>query len=269
MKNLFDNYNIKKENNLFCPSCGEKCDITLDRCRVCSYDFIEYKNIIFSKYNYFNRGYNLLLNNNYFEALLELTKYMAFDNKDEDAYKLYIYSLVKNNKIDLAKEELIKFEKKFPISSLIMDIELVGLENIEMPKVELKNISIDEISNPIDKLNNEYCQYRLENTNEIINLTIDFFDILRIARQKKYKEIIDFYEKRFLKFLSKKEIRIEIFDGKKMDELTDEQIQTINVIDKKKSNKKNNNVIKTIYPAIYLRSKLIKRQDIIVFTKDL
>lgn len=271
MNNLFNNYNIsnlmKHYITITCPSCGEICESNTQRCIKCSYNLKEYKDLILTKYTYFNEAYDLIKQKDYFNALVNIIKYLTYEENDEDANKLYIYLLVKNNKLTIAKKEMLKFEEKFPRSPFIMDVELSGLKNIDIPKITKKNINIEKINNPFEKIQSEYTKYRMENTNDIINLSNEFNDIIRISDQKKYKEVIDFYEKKFLKFLAKKEIRIESHNGRVYSELTDEEIQTITVLGTKKCKTKKDNTIETISPAIYLRSKIIKKQDVIILKK--
>lgn len=267
--NLFKSFqrNTIKDICFRCPSCGARCSIEDKKCHDCSYDLTEYKSILFTGYLYLDSSYQYSSNGRYLEALIDVSKFIALFPNDEEGNKLYIFLLVKNGMVDKAKKELELFEKKFPMNPFIMEIEKGGIENIAQPGCSHKSFSIE---NPVESLRSlcvEYSNYRIKNTNDIIDLAIHFFDLISILKEKQsnkcdYSQVIDFYEKNFISFLSKKEIRVESFDGKNYSELSDDELKLVDVIGTITDKKLKDGQIKTIYPALFLRAKMIFKQKI-------
>ena len=238
------------------------------------YDLQGYKDILFTSYIYYNNALIYSKNGLFLDALIDISKFLAYYPFDEDGNKLFIYLLVKNGSLNKAKEEIVKFEEMFPLNPWIMEVEKEGIEQINLPNIEVKDINIDTTVSSFETLQKEYVNYRLKNINDIIDLITHFFDIVRIAKENQknskknyYKEIINFYEKNFLSFLSKKEIRIESFDGKNYNELSENDNKLIDVVGIINDEKKPDGTIKTIYPSIYLRSKMIYKQKVQIYKK--
>ena len=273
MENIFLYNKLKNKNknglSIICPSCGSKCSIKENNCGECSYDLVEYRNILFSQYINLYLGYDLVKEERYHEALINISKFLAFYPKDEFANKLNIYILIKLNLIDLAKEFLVKFEEDFPRNRWILEVEDKGLDNIEIPNMDIEKIELSEKENSFNSLNQEYIKYRITNTNEVIELAQRFLDLLMYLKntnemQQKLdaNKIIEFLETYFISYLSKKEIRVESFEGKIYEDLTQEENSLIDVIGTVKDKTKKEGYIKTIYPAIYLRSKMLVKQKV-------
>lgn len=258
-----------KDVSFSCPSCGAKCSISEEKCHDCSYDLSEYKSILFTGYLYFNSAVLYASENKYQEAIVDAAKFVALFPLDEEGYKLYIYLLGKNGLQDRARAELEVFEHNFPMNPWLMEVEKNGIDKIECPVTDKKPISVEKPVASLIALSREYTNYRIKNTNDIIDLTIHFYDLVSLLKRKQnqnkkndYSFVVDFYEKNFLSFLSKKEIRIESFDGRIYNELTDDELKIIDVIGTKTDKKLKDGQIVTIYPALFLRSKMISKQKV-------
>lgn len=252
-----------------CPSCGAKCSISEAKCHDCSYDLSEYKGILFTGYLYFNSAVLYVSESKYLEAMVDAAKFVALFPLDEDGNKLYIYLLWKNGLKDRAKAELGVFEQNFPMNPWLMEIEKNGIDNIKCPITDKKPISIEKPVASLIALSREYTNYRIKNTNDIIELTIHFYDLISLLKKRQnqnkkndYSFVIRFYETNFLSFLSKKEIRVESFDGRTYNELTDDELKIIDVIGTKMDKKLKDGEIETLYPALFLRSKMISKQKV-------
>ena len=269
--NIFNSIkkNTKKEILFNCPSCGAKCNVEESICSECSYDLKDYKDILFTGYIYLDLALAYCEKNKYQDALIEISKFIALFPNDEDGNKLYIYLLSKNGMYERVKAELEVFEKNFPMNPFIMDVEKNGIENIDMPKFTHQEIKIEKPVASLLALRTEYTMYRIKNTNEIVDLAMRFYDLIALLKAKQsiskkydYSSVISFYEKNFLSFLSKKEIRIESYNGKIYSELSNEELEYIDVIGTICDKKKKEGEILTIYPAMFLRSKMISIQKV-------
>ncbi len=263
------NKKVKLEKVFTCPSCGHQNKLKENICINCSYNLKKHKDIILSGYLNYNKAYELAKSEKFLEAIIEVSKFLAFYPLDEAGNKLYIYILVKLGNIDKAKKELLLFEDKFPLNPWIMEIEQEKIENLSFPNIDKVDIELNEVISPMDALTIEYLIYRINNTNELIELTLRFYDLLRLTKEKKItikktnlEDLIYFYEKIFLTFLSKKELRVEVFEGKNYIDLTDEENKLIDVISIFHDKSLPEGYIKTIYPAIYLRAKMVAKQKV-------
>ena len=246
-----------------CPSCGNICNESDDLCPHCSYSLEEYKNNVLAAYRYFNNAINLANEDDYFDALLEITKFLAFFPKDLDGNKVFVYLLFKNKQQEKYEKALQEFENAFPRNPWIMEVETKGIENYRLPNLKCESIN----GNPdaFIKFTHEYIAYRTKTVKETIQLINEFYDVLRVYLERKdNKEIIGFYETNFLRFLSKKEIQIETHNSQFFDDISDEQKQTLEMIGKTKNKKKKNGTIITVYPAIYLRHALLSKERIVI-----
>lgn len=258
--------NKEKRETFSCPSCKEVCEIIDNHCNVCGYDLDNYKSIMFSHYNYFNSALDKVKEGKYFEAIVFISKYLAYEEDDADAYKIFIFCLYKDGKEDFYRKELEKFESRFPRNSLIFEIESKGIENIELPKCK---IMVKNCENSFKKLKDEYLNDRFKNLDEIVQFIVQFYDFVRLCKSngnKSLKNITKFYEEDFLQYLSKKEISLETFDGRKLEELTNEEMLSIdsNRVSQIKYKKMESGTIITVQPTIKVRSKIIKKQQIMV-----
>lgn len=260
-------YSAKKNLIEFkCPSCGNLCDSKDKKCSACGYNLKDFKSIIFSKYKYFNNTIDLIKDKNYFNAILEISRFLAFSPDDEKANELYLYLLYKNDKEDEYNKQLELFEEKFKFSSFVMTVEEKGIENYTIP--DKVNIDIEFLLNSFDTIIEEYEKNRYKTTNESIDLANEFFKIMLLDDDKKAnKAIHNFYDKRLLPFLSKQEISLEYSDGKNYEEMDDNEKKKIDIIDSTAAKKSVNTII-TISPAIYVRSKLISKEKAIVVNKS-
>lgn len=260
---------VKKRTQLICPSCGNNCIIDDDKCSACGYDITDYKEILFSCYNYYNDALENAKCENYLDCIINVSKYLGNYPLDEDANKLLIYSLVKLKLEEKAKIEIEKFEENFPMNPWIMDVEKVGLMNMNFPNIYKKDFISPKIKLALNEFSLQYTKYRIKTTNEILDLCINFYALIQFYKKKQnkkkknsYKEIIDFYDKNFMSFISKKEIRIESFDGKNYNDLTDNEKILLDVIGTTKDKKLPDGNIKTIYPSIYVRAKRVQKEKV-------
>ena len=65
------------------------------------------------KRNYFNNSLDYITKKDYFNALLEITRFLTFLPNDEKGNELFVYLLYKNGKDDDYKKQLDLFEQKF------------------------------------------------------------------------------------------------------------------------------------------------------------
>ncbi len=262
--NVFSGKNDQIEYK--CPSCGNICNEKNKKCSVCGYGLKEFKSIILSKYNYFNNSLDYITKKDYFNALLEITRFLTFLPNDEKGNELFVYLLYKNGKDDDYKKQLDLFEQKFSCSSFIMNVENEGIEKYKIPpKIDI-DIEFDEDS--FEKLINLYETNRYRSINDILELSQGFFEIMQAIKEKNKEKIVqDFYNKRFMQFLSKQEISIEYSDGKNYESLSDDDKKKIDIKGHIEAKKPVNTIV-TLSPAFYVRSKLIAREQAFVVNKS-
>lgn len=262
--NLFNKKNNKtNEVEFLCPSCGHRCIVSDEFCSFCSYELNDYKKNILLPYKYFNEAIESSMKEDYISALILISKFLAYYPDDEEGNQFYIYLLYKNNFLDKYKKSLNDFEKKFVRHPWIIQVEENGIESYSIPT--FKCSSLDFEINSFSNLILEYTSYRTKNIKDIVNLINDFYDIVRICKNKTNNtslDIIKFYETNFLKFISNREINLENHNGKLVDEMTNEDMQNVEIICKIEDSKKKDNTVVTIYPAIYLRKALISKEKI-------
>lgn len=265
---IFNNKNNKNhEIEFLCPSCGNICKETDDYCDFCSYELIDYKNNIFIAYKYYNEAIDFALKKDYIEALISISKFLAYYPNDEEGNKFYIFLLYKNNFLDKYKKTLEVFEGKFIRNPWVIQVEMNGIESYNIPHYKCNNVAFE--INGFSNLILEYTSYRTKNIKDIIKFINDFYDIVRFYKNKNNKsDIVKFYETNFLKFVSNREINLESHDGIKVNEMTNEKLQNIEIISKAVVPKKKKNTIVTIYPGIFLRKALISKEKVVVNISD-
>lgn|SRR5574344_546902 len=250
-----------------CPSCGNACTEKTKKCELCGYDLKDYRNIMLSKYNYFNESIDYINKKNYFNALLSINSFLTFCPNDEKGNEVYIYLLYKNKRKEEYEKQLEIFEKKFKYSSFIIDVEENGIEKYHIP--QKFDIDIEYKNNSFDLIVELYNSSRFKTINEILDLEKGFFDIIQYNKDnKKEKKLQDFYDKRFLQFLSKFEIFVDSMDGKKYDDLSDDDKKKLEVIGEGEAVKRPVGTIITTSPAIYLRGKLLSKEKVIIVRKS-
>lgn len=250
-----------------CPSCGNACTEKTKKCELCGYDLKDYRNIMLSKYNYFNESIDYINKKNYFNALLSINSFLTFCPNDEKGNEVYIYLLYKNKRKEEYEKQLEIFEKKFKYSSFIIDVEENGIEKYHIP--QKFDIDIECKNNSFDLIVELYNSSRFKTINEILDLEKGFFDIIQYYKDnKKEKKLQDFYDKRFLQFLSKFEIFVDSMDGKKYDDLSDDDKKKLEVIGEGEAVKRPVGTIITTSPAIYLRGKLLSKEKVIIVRKN-
>ena len=262
--NVFSSKNDQIEYK--CPSCGDICNEKNKKCSVCGYGLKEFKSIILSKYNYFNNSLDYITKKDYFNALLEITRFLTFLPNDEKGNELFVYLLYKNGKDDDYKKQLDLFEQKFSCSSFIMNVENEGIEKYKIPsKID---IDIEFSEESFHKLIDLYEMNRYKSINDILELSQGFFEIMQAVKEMNNKKIVqDFYNKRFLQFLSKHELSIECSDGKNYESLSEDDKKKIDIKGHIEAKKPVNTIV-TLSPAFYIRSKLIAREQAFVVNKS-
>lgn len=264
---LYKNFNKSNDFiNYLCPSCGNECNEKSIKCSVCGFNLNDYKSIILSKLYYFNETLNFINKGDYFNAIILISKFLALEPFNQKAYELYIFLLYKNNKIDDYKKELEIFESKFKYSTFIQFVELEGIENYSIPLAIDLNFDVDLDSfNSLLKL---YINNKNKYIKEIVDLEDVLFSIVHYYKDKKDSgKLMEFYDKKFLQFLSKFEISISESDGKNFDLLDDKEKMLIDVLGIEKKFKKKNGTIITISPGVFVRSKLIIKEKVLVVRK--
>ena len=258
--------NNEREIEVVCPSCSQKNPYSLQKCSCCSYDLSEVKAQLFSHYSYFNKALELISKEDFISAFDHICKFIAYDDNDESSYKVYIFLLVKLGFIEKAKVELEKFESKFPRNPWIMIVERDGIENLVLPQVNEKEITFNIINDQLNKLYVDYVNNRVRNINELASMVSNFYDILAANRGnlEVRKQLLQYFEKVLIPVLSRREIRVEMYEGKNVDELSNEQMQEIDVKSTIEHKLYPNGTIFTLSPGIYVRSLLIKKQQILV-----
>ena len=99
--NLFNVISIKNNPLEYkCPSCGNVCTLEAQNCEMCDYKLKEYRNIILSKYNHYNAAIEFIKSKDYFNAIMAISRFLAFAPDDEKANEIYIYLLYMNKKYD-------------------------------------------------------------------------------------------------------------------------------------------------------------------------
>ena len=252
-----------------CPSCGNLFEIKNKKCIACGYNLKDFKNIILSKYVYYNNALDFIEDNDYFNALLEIKSFLTFMPNDEKGNELYVYLLYKNGRDKEYNEQLENFEGKYKFSSFIMNIENDGIEKYKIPSKI--NLDIEFVEDSFDKLLELYEKNRYKNINDIIELTCSFFEVIQTSKDKskiknKEKIINEFYNKKFLHFLSKQEMSIDFSDDKKYEKLSDDEKKKIDIKGQVEAKKPIGSIV-TLTPAIYIRSNLIVREQAFVVNK--
>lgn len=263
---LFDS-TIKKETEFVCPSCGHSNKLSNIKCESCSYDLSQTKSILFSHYSFFNNALKYEHNEKYFEAIIEISKFLAYEPNDEIANKLYIFYLNKCGKKEDVKVKLEEFENKFPKNPWIMQVEMKGIDNIESPADSLKDVNFDIISNQLYKLNNEFAKNKVQTTSELGTIAIYFYsNLLRPSKNNPeiYSRLNCFLENVIIPQLAKREIRLEIFEGKNYNLLSTEDVSCVDVKSTLEIKGLPNGTIITDVPGVYIRSCLIQKQQIYV-----
>ena len=267
--NFLNNVKIveNKELLISCPSCGSECSVNDLTCSNCGYSLDHYKGILFSHYSYFDEAIDFFKAKDYFAAIISISKYLAFSPNDVEANKMYIYLLHINGQEEKYQHELELFEKKFVKNSWIMQIETKGIDSYVLP--DKKNLNVPHIDEALSVLNNQYLDYRIKTTQDIIDFTQYFFDIVRYYSYKeKESKLLDFYQKKFLLFLSKKEISVNQNNGKKIDDLSNEELGLIDIIATEANSNFEDGTLITVYPCIQLRSSIISKEKVICIRND-
>lgn len=263
---LFDS-TIKKETEFVCPSCGHSNRISNIKCESCSYDLSQTKSILFSHYSFFNNALKYEKDERYFDAIIEISKFLAYEPNDEVANKLYIFYLNKCGRKEDVHRKLEEFEIRFPKNSWIMQVEMKGMDNIESPADSLKEINFDLISEQLLKLNVEFAKNKVQTTSELGSIAINFYsNLLRPYKNDRdvYYHLNWFFENVIVPQLAKREIRLEVFEGKNYNELSNEDVACVDVKSTVEYKGLPNGTIITDVPAVYIRSCLIQKQQIYV-----
>lgn len=267
MKTNFYNF-IKKndEIEIVCPSCGQKNPFSKNLCSSCSFDLIETKGQLYSHYHYFNASLEFIEKQDLLSSFDNICRYMAYEENDENAYKIYIYLLVKLGGLEKAKLELETFEKKFPRNPWLMIVETDGIDNIVLPQISKKKIGFNLLENQLNSLYTDYVNNRIRNVNELSSMVYNFYEILSANRTnfEARKQLQAYLEKVIIPVLSRREIRLEIFEEQNVDELTDEQMQEIDIKGTIEHKLYPSGTIITLSPGIYVRSMLLNKQQILV-----
>ena len=245
--------------DFLCPSCGSKCQDKDEICSFCSYDLKEYKNDILAPYKFFNDSIKNVKDENYFEAIIDISKFLAFYPDDLDANKLYIYILHKSGHEEAYNTAIAAFEEKFVRNPWIMEIETNGIDSYQIPQTKCEGV--DGNNDAFSHFTKEYVSYRAKTVEDIIHLVAEFYDIVRSCKDKTSgQKIAKFYETNFCRFLSKKELYVVSHDGQIYDELPKEDQESIVVQSRISDCKKNQGCIVTYYPAVFLRHALISKE---------
>ncbi len=270
---LYDLFDSSNENQIEfeCPSCGRSNKISNTKCDFCSYDLAFTKSMLFSHYAFYNNALKYEQNGDYFNALIEISKFLAYEPVDETANKLFIYYLNKCDKKDEVKRRLEEFEEKFPRNPWIMQVETKGIDNIESPADSLKELNFNIINNQLNALNLEIAKSKVQTTNELGSIAINYYsNILRPSRNNKemYYQLNWFFENVIVDQLSKREIRLEIFDGKNYNDLSNDDIAALDVKSTIEHKKMKDGTIITDVPGVYIRSALIHKQQVFVVKNE-
>lgn len=263
---LFDS-TIKKETEFVCPSCGHHNKLSNIKCESCSYDLTYTKSILFSHYLFFNNALKYEQDENYFNAIIEISKYLAYEPNDEMANKLYIFYLNKCGKKEDVQNKLNEFETKFPKNPWFMQVEMKGIDNIESPAESLKEINFEIITEQLSRLNGEFAKNKVQTTSELGTIAINFYsNLLRPYKTDRevYSHLNWFFENVIVPQLAKREIRLEVFEGKNYNELSNEDVGCVDVKSTVEYKGLPNGTIITDVPAVYIRSCLIQKQQIYV-----
>lgn len=257
----------KKEVEFVCPSCGHINKISNETCESCKYDLSETKSVMFSHYSFYNKALKYEEEGKYFEAIIEISKFLAYEPADETANKLFIYYLNKCGKKEEVQTRLDEFEKNFPRNPWIMQVEMKGIDNIPSPADSLKEINFTVISNQLTTLSNELAKSKVQTTSELGTIAMNFYsNLLRPAKANKelYSHLSWFYENVIVPQLAKREIRLESFEGKNYNDLTTEEVACVDVKSTIEYKGLPDGIIITDVPAVYVRSSLLKKQQIYV-----
>lgn len=260
----------KKEVEFICPSCGHLNKISNIKCESCSYDLSQTKSVMFSHYSYFNTALIFEKEGKYFDAIIEISKFLAYEPKDEVANKLYIYYLNKLGKKNDVQAKLDKFEEMFPRNPWNMQVEMKGLDNIESPADSQKDINFDIVTDQLLILSNELAKTKIQTTSELGSIAINFYsNLLRPAKADKnlYARLSWFYDNVIVPQLAKREIRLEIFEGKNYNDLSTEDFACLDVKSTIEYKGVPDGTIITDVPAVYVRSSLLQKQQIYVVKK--
>ena len=263
---LFDSV-VKKEAELSCPSCGHINKLSNTKCESCSYDLSQTKSIMFSHYVFYNNAIKFEQEEKYFDAIIEISKFLAYEPNDEVANKLYIYYLNKCGRKEDLQIKLDEFELKFPRNPWLMQVEMKGLDNIESPSDSCKEIDFDVITNQLIALSNDYVKSRVQTTSELATIAVNFYShLLRPFKTNRevYVRLNWYYENVIIPQLAKREIRLEIFEGKNYNELSLEDSACVDVKSTLEIKGIPDGTIITDVPAVYIRSCLIQKQQIYV-----
>ena len=222
---------------------------------------------MFSHYTFFNNALKFEQYERYFDAIIEISKFLAYEPDDEVANKLYIFYLNKCGQKDVVKTKLSEFEEKFPRNSWIMEVESKGIDNLDSPSSTLKDISFETIKNPLLKLSEEFAKSKAQTSSELGTIAINFYsNLLRPSKSNValYTRLAWFYDNVIIPQLAKREMRIESFDGKNYNDLTIEEAACVDVKTTIEAKNLPDGTIITDVPGVYIRSCLIQKQQIYV-----
>lgn len=263
---IFDSV-LKKDVEFICPSCGHLNKLSNTKCESCNYDLSHTKSVMFSHYSFFNNVIKNEKEEKYFEAIIEISKFLAYEPKDEIANKLYIYYLNKLGRKSDVQNKLEEFEMMFPRNPWIMQVEMKGLDNIESPADSFKDINFEIITNQLLTLSNELAKTKTQMISELGSIAINFYSYLlrpSKANKEQYVRLTWFYENVIVPLLAKREIRLEIFEGKNYNDLSTDDVACVDVKSTIEYKGLPDGTIITDIPAVYVRSSLLQKQQIYV-----
>lgn len=262
--------NKKRDYTVYtCPYCNNENKMNSSECIYCNKSLLEIESIIFAKYNNYNEALELVKNNKYISALEKICGFLERfpDDIDGNRLRLYILKQLNDEEFELKAEAFMKTSSDRWVAKLLDTPELVSIDDLTT-KESFKGIENFYPANCIIACEQEKIKF-VNNIKETVNSLYSMYIRLKSTRKfdkiKYANEFISFYEKIFLRFLSKNNIEVKNYFGLNLFDLSEEEkkcIANIETIYKKKE--KDGFINEVFYPEIKYNGFFVQRTKITV-----
>lgn len=262
--------NKKRDYTVYtCPYCNNENKINSSECNYCNKSLLEMESIIFAKYNNYNEALELVKNNKYISALEKICGFLERfpDDIDGNRLKLYILKQLNDEEFELKAETFIKLSSDRWTAKLLDNPELASIDELTT-KEAFKGIENFYPTNHIvacEQEKNKFVNNIKETINSLYSIYIRVKNTRKFDKIKYTNEFVLFYEKNFLKFLSKNDIYVKDYLGLNLFDLSEEEKKCIGNIDTVYCKKEKDGLINEVfYPEIKYNGFFVQRAKITV-----